>query len=73
MSIVTFDRRFEQSMLTPNSIRFTKGIPSKLEYSHEGKNQTVTDSVALFLAVNTIAKRNGVGRIDIVWLPNLLR
>ncbi|TGZ79698.1 argininosuccinate synthase [Ascodesmis nigricans] len=44
------------------TVHFEKGIPTKLEY--EGK--TVTDPLELFLAANTIARRNGVGRIDIV-------
>lgn len=33
-----------------------------------GKKKTITDAVELFLAINAIAKRNGVGRIDIVSL-----
>lgn len=45
---------------------FEKGLPIKLEYTEDGKTKTVTDSVELFLAANTIARRNGVGRIDIV-------
>lgn len=46
------------------TLEFTKGIPSKLIYE-DGK-KTVTNAVDLFLAVNAIAKRNGVGRIDIL-------
>ncbi|KAI9839959.1 MAG: argininosuccinate synthetase [Sarea resinae] len=45
---------------------FEKGLPVKLEYEEKGAKKTVTDSVELFLAVNAIARRNGVGRIDIV-------
>ena len=49
---------------------FEKGIPVKLEYQEEkdGKKRikTVTDSVELFLAVNAIARKHGVGRIDLV-------
>ena len=56
----------EKIWLMSISSRFTKGIPSKLEYTENGKHETVTDSLELFLAVNAIAKRNGVGRIDIV-------
>jgi argininosuccinate synthase len=41
---------------------FEKGLPTKL--IAEGK--TVTDPVELFLTANAIARRNGVGRIDIV-------
>lgn len=48
------------------TLEFTKGIPTKLEYKGGGKKKTVTQSVELFLAVNAIAKRNGVGRIDIL-------
>ena len=41
---------------------FEKGLPVKL--ISQGK--TVTGSVELFLEVNAIARRHGVGRIDIV-------
>ncbi|EGP89965.1 unnamed protein product [Zymoseptoria tritici ST99CH_1A5] len=44
------------------TLHFSKGLPVKLEY--DGK--TVTDSVDLFLAANAIARKHGVGRIDIV-------
>ncbi|KJY01670.1 argininosuccinate synthase like protein [Zymoseptoria brevis] len=44
------------------TLHFEKGLPVKLEY--DGK--TVTDSVDLFLAANAIARKHGVGRIDIV-------
>jgi argininosuccinate synthase len=44
-------------------LHFEKGIPTKLEH---GKGKTVTDSVELFLAMNAIARRHGVGRVDIV-------
>lgn len=45
------------------TIHFEKGLPVKLDY--EG-NKSVTDPVELFLTANAIARRNGVGRIDIV-------
>lgn len=45
------------------TVHFEKGLPVKLEY--EG-NKSVTDPVELFLTANAIARRNGVGRIDIV-------
>lgn len=46
------------------TLTFEKGLPVKLE---ELKSKAVTtDPVDLFLAVNAIASRNGVGRIDIV-------
>ncbi|MDI1490898.1 MAG: argininosuccinate synthetase [Ramalina farinacea] len=48
------------------TLEFSKGIPTKLTMEEGGKKKTITDAVELFLAVNAIAKRNGVGRIDIV-------
>jgi argininosuccinate synthase len=44
------------------TVVFEKGIPKKL--ITEGR--TITDSVELFLTTNAIARRHGVGRIDIV-------
>lgn len=44
-------------------IEFSKGLPVKLTYQN---SKTVTDPVELFLTANKIARRNGVGRIDIV-------
>jgi len=44
------------------AVVFEKGLPVKL--ATEGK--TITDPVKLFLTANAIARRNGVGRIDIV-------
>ncbi|GAM86055.1 hypothetical protein ANO11243_040650 [Dothideomycetidae sp. 11243] len=44
------------------TLHFSKGLPSKLE-SNDG---SITDATELFLAVNAIARRHGVGRIDIV-------
>ncbi|PBP18707.1 argininosuccinate synthetase [Diplocarpon rosae] len=41
---------------------FAKGLPVKLIIG----DKTITDSVELFLEVNALARRNGVGRIDIV-------
>jgi argininosuccinate synthase len=48
------------------TLYFQKGVPVKLEYTEGGKKKAVTDSVELFLTANTIARRHGVGRIDIV-------
>ncbi len=48
------------------TVEFTKGIPSKLQYTENGKSKTVTDAVGILTAANTIGRRNGVGRIDIV-------
>ena len=42
---------------------FEKGLPKKLVTA---KGQTITDAVELFLEANAIARRHGVGRIDIV-------
>lgn len=49
-------------------ISFTKGIPTSLTWTPKvgGPTATVTDSVELFLALNEVGRRNGVGRIDIV-------
>lgn len=41
---------------------FEKGLPKKLI----SKGKTITDAVELFLEANAIARRHGVGRIDIV-------
>ncbi|KAL9627985.1 MAG: hypothetical protein Q9204_006195 [Flavoplaca sp. TL-2023a] len=48
------------------TVEFKKGTPSKLQYSEDGKPKTVTDAVDILTAANTIGRRNGVGRIDIV-------
>ncbi|KKK12314.1 hypothetical protein ARAM_001369 [Aspergillus rambellii] len=48
------------------TLYFEKGLPVKLEYTEGGKAKTATDPVDLFLTANAIARRNGVGRIDIV-------
>ncbi|CAN6631808.1 argininosuccinate synthase [Trichomonascus vanleenenianus] len=45
------------------TVFFEKGIPTKIVY--EGSKE-VTEPVELFLTANAIARRNGVGRIDIV-------
>jgi argininosuccinate synthase len=42
---------------------FEKGLPKKLITA---KGKTITDAVELFLEANAIARRHGVGRIDIV-------
>lgn len=44
------------------TVKFEQGIPVKLTYN-EGE---VSEPVDLFLTANKIARRNGVGRIDIV-------
>lgn len=45
------------------TVEFCKGLPVKLTYEN---GKTVSDPVELFLTANAIARRNGVGRIDIV-------
>lgn len=47
-------------------VHFDKGLPVKLEYTQNGQQKAVTDPVELFLTANAIARRHGVGRIDIV-------
>jgi argininosuccinate synthase len=46
------------------SIEFIDGIPVSVTNKSDGT--TVTDALPLFLYLNTVAGRNGVGRIDIV-------
>ena len=46
------------------TIHFQKGLPVKLEY--DGGKKSVTEPVELFLTANAIARKHGVGRIDIV-------
>jgi len=44
------------------TLHFTKGLPTKLEH----KDGSATDATDIFLTANAIARRHGVGRIDIV-------
>lgn len=46
------------------NIEFTKGIPTKVTFPADGR--VVTDAVEIFLALNQLARKHGVGRIDIV-------
>lgn len=48
------------------TVFFEKGKPVKLSYTDDGAAKEVTDPVELFLVANKLARRNGVGRIDIV-------
>ncbi|KAI9851801.1 MAG: argininosuccinate synthetase [Thelocarpon superellum] len=49
------------------TLTFEKGLPVRLDYTDGGSKKLVeTNAVPLFLAVNSIARRHGVGRIDIV-------
>lgn len=61
---LTVDPREAPDQPEDFTVTFEKGIPVKLEY--EGGNKVATDSVELFLTANAIARRNGVGRLDIV-------
>ena len=46
------------------TLAFEKGLPVKLTHGKDSK--TVTDPLDLFLTANAIARRHGVGRVDIV-------
>lgn len=48
------------------TLTFEKGLPVKLEYTEGSDKKTVTDAVDLFLTANAIARKHGVGRVDIV-------
>ena len=45
------------------TVHFQKGLPVKLDYEN---GKSVTEPVELFLTANAIARRHGVGRVDIV-------
>ena len=59
---LTDDPRTAPDEPTDITIIFKKGLPVKL---HAG-NKEYTDSLELFLALNEIGRKTGVGRIDIV-------
>lgn len=61
---LTVDPREAPDQPEDFTVTFDKGLPVKLEY--EGGEKVATDSVDLFLTANAIARRNGVGRLDIV-------
>ncbi|KAG9128257.1 argininosuccinate synthetase [Ceratobasidium sp. 392] len=46
----------------PISIEFKTGLPVKVTHG----NKTYTDAVEIFLALNALARKHGIGRIDIV-------
>lgn len=53
------------------TLHFTAGVPSKLEIFGEtsassAASSTVTDPVDIFFALNKLARKHGIGRIDIV-------
>ena len=45
------------------TVEFAKGLPVKITSTSE---KTATDPTAIFLTANTLARKHGVGRIDIV-------
>ena len=47
------------------TLSFTKGLPTKLSFAEKGQKE-VTDPVELFLTLNALARKHGIGRIDIV-------
>ncbi|KAI9594563.1 argininosuccinate synthase [Syncephalis fuscata] len=56
----------EKAPNTPEriTITFEKGLPVKVKNHNDGTE--VTDPLDLFIYLNTLARRNGIGRIDIV-------
>jgi len=56
----------EEAPVNPEriSIHFELGLPVKVEVT--GSNQTHTDPVGIFLALNALGRKHGIGRIDIV-------
>lgn len=56
----------EDAPTTPEriSIEFARGLPVKVAVPSQGK--TYTDPVDVFVALNALARKHGVGRIDIV-------
>ena len=57
----------EAAPSTPEKIvlEFTKGIPTKLTILGQEQKQ-VTDPVQIFLTLNALARKHGIGRMDIV-------
>lgn len=56
----------EDAPTTPEriSLEFARGLPVKLTVP--GANKSYTDPVEIFLTLNALARKHGVGRIDIV-------
>ena len=56
----------EDAPQTPErlTIEFKAGLPVKVVVAES--NKTYTDGVEIFLALNDLARKHGVGRIDIV-------
>lgn len=55
---------------TPDQIHldFTKGLPTTLTIlsADGGQSEVVTDAVQIFLKLNALARKHGIGRVDIV-------
>ncbi|KAF5383548.1 hypothetical protein D9615_003743 [Tricholomella constricta] len=56
----------EDAPQTPEriSIEFQAGLPVKITIPDQ--NKTITDAVEIFLALNALGRKHGVGRVDIV-------
>ncbi|RUS14964.1 argininosuccinate synthase [Endogone sp. FLAS-F59071] len=48
------------------TITFASGIPTKVVNHNDGHIETSANPVSLFTYLNTLGRRNGVGRVDIV-------
>lgn len=57
----------EQAPSTPDriTIHFTAGLPTKVTVQTD-QNKTYMDPVEIFLALNALGRKHGIGRIDIV-------
>jgi len=57
----------ESAPSTPDriTIHFTTGLPTRVVVSSD-QNKTYTDPVDIFLALNALGRKHGIGRIDIV-------
>lgn len=58
----------EASAEGPQSIKlhFAGGVPTKLEVLTGKEKGVITDPLDLFMMCNTLGRKHGVGRIDIV-------
>jgi len=58
----------EDAPTTPDyiSITFARGLPVKVSVSVVGNEKTYEDPVEIFLALNALGRKHGIGRIDIV-------
>lgn len=63
---LTADARAAPNEPEDFTVHFKQGLPSQLDYKEKGSPKSVTDPVQLFLTANAIARRHGVGRVDIV-------